>query len=133
MDMDNLTRLVSALREPMPYYHEAHEAADAIEMLMHERDALRAGLNGLVNCQSRLTRAQMREAAAGLLNGAAWSTDDQSPFVAQNSELRAVLQSAVDLYGREGGPWNILSAPGDWITRARDILSKHYGEHNDRH
>ena len=117
--MDNLARLVSVLRDQDIL---CDEAADAIEMLMRERDALRAGLNGLVNCQSRLTRAQMREAAAGLLNGDTWSTDDQSPFVAQNSALRAVLQSAVDLYGREGGPWNIPSAPGDWITRARAAL-----------
>lgn len=36
--------------------------------------------------------------------------------------LREVLQQAVDLYGKEGGPWNVPSSRGSWIYQAREVL-----------
>jgi transcriptional regulator with XRE-family HTH domain len=36
--------------------------------------------------------------------------------------LREVLQDAVRLYGKEGGPWNVPSDPGGWLSRARQAL-----------
>ena len=42
-----------------------------------------------------------------------------------NSDLIACLQKAVDQYGHEGGPWNVPSEPGAWITMAKECLSKH--------
>lgn len=36
--------------------------------------------------------------------------------------LRAVLLQAVNQYGKEGGPWNVPSDPGGWLTRAKREL-----------
>lgn len=37
--------------------------------------------------------------------------------------LREVLQLAVDLYGKEGGPWNVPSSKGSWIAQAKEVLN----------
>ena len=42
----------------------------------------------------------------------------------QNKRLRAALQEAVDVYGKPGGPWNVPSDPGGWISRARKVLEE---------
>lgn len=36
--------------------------------------------------------------------------------------LRSILKRAVDLYGKPGGPWNVPSDPGGWISDARAAL-----------
>jgi hypothetical protein len=41
---------------------------------------------------------------------------------ATTRELQLVLRDAVDLYGKRGGPWNVPSDPGGWLTRARRAL-----------
>lgn len=42
-------------------------------------------------------------------------------LIAESERMRAVLRSAVDLYGKPGGPWNVPSDPGSWIASAREI------------
>ena len=51
-------------------------------------EKLEAGINALVNCQSALPRAALREAAADILDKRPWRTEDQSPLVSQNHALR---------------------------------------------
>jgi len=51
-------------------------------------EKLEAGINALVNCQSALPRAALREAAADILDKRTWRTEDQSPLVSQNHALR---------------------------------------------
>ena len=71
------------------------EAASRIEALEAERAALHAGLSALIHCQSALTRAQMREAAADILDKAGlkpkWFGGDQSPFVLRATTAEADL------------------------------------------
>ena len=74
--------LVKRLRELAGRYDEAAERIEKLE----------AGLNALVNCQSALPRAAIREAAADILEGKTWHTEDQSPFVSQNRALRARIE-----------------------------------------
>jgi len=72
---------------------------EQVERLTRERDYLKSGVNAVVNCQSALTRAQVREAMDDLLREGgwkAWGIEDQSPFVeralaaeAEVSRLRA--------------------------------------------
>lgn len=38
------------------------------------------------------------------------------------------LSEAVELYGKPGGPWNVPSAPGSWIEKAKAALRKARGE-----
>lgn len=56
-----------------------------VERLRGERDALVRGLSAIIHCQSPLSRKEMREAAAGLLDTSGtkpvWLDGDQSPFV----------------------------------------------------
>ena len=39
--------------------------------------------------------------------------------------LAAVLEEAVKLYGKPGGPWNVPSDPGGWISKAHAALAKY--------
>ena len=41
---------------------------------------------------------------------------------AENRRLREALADAVEKYGKPGGPWNVPSEPGSWITKARAAL-----------
>ena len=43
-------------------------------------------------------------------------------LTAENERMREVLTYAVKEYGRHGGPWNVPTDPGGWITKARDAL-----------
>lgn len=36
--------------------------------------------------------------------------------------LREALQMAVDMYGKEGDPWNVPSSRGSWIYQAKEVL-----------
>lgn len=38
--------------------------------------------------------------------------------------LRRALKDAVEVYGRPGGPWNVPSDPGGWLSRAREALGE---------
>lgn len=48
----------------------------------------------------------------------------RKPVKEKNMELRAILQEAVDVYGKPGGPWNVPSDPGGWISRATKALEE---------
>ena len=39
-------------------------------------------------------------------------------------DLVKALEKAVDEYGKPGGPWNVPSEPGTWISAARAALAK---------
>jgi hypothetical protein len=43
------------------------------------------------------------------------------------TELFAALEMAVDLYGKDGGPWNVSTAPGEWLCIARAAIAKATG------
>jgi hypothetical protein len=58
-------------------------------VLAAEVTRLRDGLSALVHCQSPLSRAAMREAASEILAGKTTPMQDQSPFVATITALRA--------------------------------------------
>lgn len=38
--------------------------------------------------------------------------------------LYDVLEEAVSLYGKPGGPWNVPTDPGSWIAKAKKALKK---------
>jgi hypothetical protein len=42
-------------------------------------------------------------------------------------DMRAALDGAVAAYGKPGGPWNVPSDPGGWLSRARAALAKANG------
>lgn len=42
--------------------------------------------------------------------------------------LLAVLQEGIAQYGNQGGPWNVPSDPGGWISRARAVVKAATGE-----
>lgn len=73
-----------------------------------ERDALHAGLSAIIHCQSRLSRSEMREAAADLLDKTGlkpkWLGGDQSPFVrralAAEARVRELEAEIADTYER---------------------------------
>lgn len=78
-----------------PYDRELIGLAHAHLALQQENERLIHGLNVLVNCQSALPRAAMREAAAELLNGKTIGMADQSAYVTlkqENAELRRALK-----------------------------------------
>jgi hypothetical protein len=66
-------------------------SVNEIGRLRAEIERLREGLSGIVNCQSGVGRAAMREAAADVLRKTGKIADqcDQSPFVASLFEARA--------------------------------------------
>lgn len=93
-EIERLTRETDELRKEAGELVVAQYAIAAVET---ERDKLRAGLNAIVNLQSGITRAAIREAAADILRragGATWSTQDQSPFLARAEAAEADLARA---------------------------------------
>lgn len=42
-------------------------------------------------------------------------------------DLLAVVEEAIRLYGRPGGPWNVPSDPGGWMDRAQAAVAKARG------
>jgi hypothetical protein len=43
-------------------------------------------------------------------------------FLISGPLLLEQLQETIEMYGKPGGPWNIPSEPGEWITNARKTL-----------
>lgn len=78
--------------------------AAEIKRLTRERDGLSTGLSALVHCQSPLTRSQMREAAADLLdkNGLkpTYLSGDQSPFVIRAEAAQSALSEALERFAQ---------------------------------
>jgi hypothetical protein len=42
-------------------------------------------------------------------------------------DLLAVVEEAIERYGKPGGPWNVPSDPGGWIARAQAAVAKARG------
>jgi len=97
------------------------EAADRIEKL-------EAGINALVNCQSALPRAALREAAADILDKRTWRTEDQSPLVSQNHALRFRIEK-LEAALREITDCCTLPAENDF--EMREIARKALEENNE--
>jgi hypothetical protein len=47
---------------------------------------------------------------------------DAAKFLIHGPELLDQLQSTIEKYGKSGGPWNVPSEPGEWISNARKLL-----------
>ena len=43
-------------------------------------------------------------------------------------QLLAAIERAVELYGKEGGPWNGPGAPGSWLYEARAAINAATGD-----
>jgi len=43
--------------------------------------------------------------------------------IAAAPDLLAVVEEAIRLYGRPGGPWNVPSDPGGWMDRAQEAVA----------
>lgn len=55
----------------------------------------------------------------------AWREDQEEEIDQRTmNALVSSLTEAVSLYGRPGGPWNVLSDPGGWIYRAKEALRR---------
>ena len=50
--------------------------------------------------------------------------DCDAKLLAAAPELLAALKYAVEKYGAPGGPWNVPSDPGGWISRAKAAIAK---------
>lgn len=51
-----------------------------------------------------------------------------SALIAAAPDMYKALEKAVEEYGKPGGPWNVPSEPGSWITLAKAALAKARGE-----
>jgi len=49
---------------------------------------------------------------------------DAANFLIHGPELVEQLQTTIEKYGKPGGPWNVPSEPGEWISNARKLLKK---------
>lgn len=47
---------------------------------------------------------------------------DAAMFLINGPELLDQLESTIEKYGKPGGPWNVPSEPGEWISNARKLL-----------
>jgi hypothetical protein len=56
----------------------------------------------------------------------AWHRAD-AQAISATLDLLAVVEEAIRLYGKPGGPWNMPSDPGGWIARAQDAVAKARG------
>lgn len=67
------------------------------------------------------------EICIATINGADTSTvaedEANARLIAAAPLLLKALQEAVAQYGKPGGPWNVPSDPGGWISRAKDALA----------
>ena len=54
-------------------------------------------------------------------------SDADASLIAESPVLLAVVEEAIRLYGKPGGPWNVPSDPGGWIARAQDAVAKARG------
>jgi len=45
-------------------------------------------------------------------------------LIVASPRLLSALKSAVQLYGKPGGPWNVPSEPGSWINEAKAAIAE---------
>ena len=48
-------------------------------------------------------------------------------LIEASPDLLAVVEEAIRLYGKPGGPWNVPSDPGGWMDRAQAAVAKARG------
>ena len=49
------------------------------------------------------------------------------PSIDAARDLLAVVEEAIERYGKPGGPWNVPSDPGGWMDRAQAAVAKARG------
>ena len=49
------------------------------------------------------------------------------PSIDAARDLLAVVEEAIERYGKPGGPWNVPSDPGGWMDRAQTAVAKARG------
>ena len=54
--------------------------------------------------------------------------DANANLIAAAPDMYEALEAAILEYGKPGGPWNVPSAPGTWIDKAKSALKKARGE-----
>ena len=58
---------------------------------------------------------------------ASCESEADAQAISATLDLLAVVEEAIRLYGKPGGPWNVPSDPGGWIARAQDAVAKARG------
>ena len=48
-------------------------------------------------------------------------------LIAAAPDLLAVVEEAIERYGKPGGPWNVPTDPGGWMDRAKAAVTKARG------
>lgn len=117
-DLDKSTHLRAEIAGLSTQLSAALKRAEEAE---RERDRLYAGLSALIHCQSPLSRSEVREAAAELLEPgrAVWLGGDQSPLARAVASLCSELSAANATIAtmREESAWRpIETAPKDGST-----------------
>jgi hypothetical protein len=118
------------------------EAAQALTEARAEIERLKSGINGIVNCQGPMTRAQVREACAEILDNKTVGLDNQSPFAeamlgckaralaaeSELSTLRARVREVVGPFARahvaigsERGPFRFETGTGYRLIEREDF------------
>lgn len=49
----------------------------------------------------------------------------------ENAELTTFIKKTISLYGEPGGPWNIPSDPGGWLSEARSLVGEPATTHEE--
>jgi hypothetical protein len=91
--------------------------AALISSLVAENEALVLALSSIINCQSPLTKAQVREAASDLLEERGIKPkrmEDQSPFVVRAIEAERLLAEARAM---NSWPTDAQFQYGDWVEK----------------
>ena len=94
-------------------YGMDHDELDSFEL----QNAVDAGEIKDVDIEVEAGPTQVRRIAQAY-------ADKANQLEGRNAKLAEALQHAVDVYGQPGGPWNVPSDPGGWISKARAALAK---------
>lgn len=52
------------------------------------------------------------------------SSKEMLELLTRLKAMRDALEQAVAVYGKPGGPWNVIHEPGSWIVSAHAALGK---------
>jgi hypothetical protein len=135
-------RMMRTYDDPTGPFVRYQDHAQALTEARAEIERLRAGINGIVNCQGPMTRAQVREACAEILGNKTVGLDNQSPFaeamfgyktraLAAESELstlrarvREVVGLGLDVISEERGWGTYPRMEGSEIYTDADVFSR---------
>ncbi|MGB3485338.1 MAG: hypothetical protein WBB07_24375 [Mycobacterium sp.] len=122
-------------------YDLAQEAATALTEARAENARLRAGINGVVNFQSGMTRSQVRESCAEILGNKTVGLNNQSPFAeamlgykARADAAESALAEAVEVMRPVADvtlPWGDIGAGmilASDVQAARTFVQQHEGK-----